>query len=254
VPRGAAGGTDAGYRAGAGHWPTPSQTGRTVLHGCQAAQPAARLLRSRPRAVDLSAPELGLNVNRRAGPKHWLRCPVLSYVIEHPDGLLLWDTGISPEWPSEWLDAWQILIDLSEITPEVCLLSRLKADGLGPEDFRYVVQSHLHADHAGGLRIFQSAGAEIIVQEAEYRHVESLREPQRFWVPADFDLLHEVKPPTLVAGDEELMRGVRLIHLPGHSPGSMALLVELDHTGWVALTGDAFTPMRVTARRRSAAQ
>jgi glyoxylase-like metal-dependent hydrolase (beta-lactamase superfamily II) len=184
-------------------------------------------------------PELGLNVDRRAGPKHWLRCPVLSYVIEHPDGLLLWDTGISPEWPSEWLDTWQILIDLSEITPEVCLLSRLKADGLGPEDFRYVVQSHLHADHAGGLRIFQSAGAEIIVQEAEYRHVESLREPQRFWVPADFDLLHEVKPPTLVAGDEELMRGVRLIHLPGHSPGSMALLVELDHTGWVALTGDA---------------
>jgi hypothetical protein len=35
------------------------------------------------------------------------------------------------------------------------------------------------------------------------------------------------------------MRGVRLIHLPGHSPGSMALLVELDHAGSVLLTGDA---------------
>jgi glyoxylase-like metal-dependent hydrolase (beta-lactamase superfamily II) len=58
-------------------------------------------------------------------------------------------------------------------------------------------------------------------------------------VPADFNLLHGVKPPTLVNGDEELMRGVRLIHLPGHSPGSIALLVELDHAGWVLLTGDA---------------
>jgi glyoxylase-like metal-dependent hydrolase (beta-lactamase superfamily II) len=127
-------------------------------------------------------PNLVLNTNRRAGSKHWLRCPVLSYVVEHPDGLLLWDTGISP---------------------------------------------------------FQDAGAELVVHEAEYRHVEKLRDPQRFWVPADFNLLHDVKPPTLVSGDEELMRGVRLIHLPGHSPGSMALLVELDHTGSVLLTGDA---------------
>jgi glyoxylase-like metal-dependent hydrolase (beta-lactamase superfamily II) len=180
-----------------------------------------------------------LNVNRRSGQKRWLRCPVLSYVIEHPDGLILWDTGVSAEWPTEWLTAWQQLIDLSEITPEVCLLSRLKAEGLSPDDFRYVVQSHLHADHAGGLRLFQDAGAEIVVHEAEYRHVETLREPQRFWVPADFELLRDVKPPTLVAGDEELMRGVRLVHLPGHSPGSMALLVALDHTGWVVLTGDA---------------
>jgi glyoxylase-like metal-dependent hydrolase (beta-lactamase superfamily II) len=89
---------------------------------------------------------------------------------------------------------------------------------LGPDDFRYVVPSHLHADHAGGLRLFEDAGAEIVVQEAEYRHVENLCEPQRFWIPADFALLHDIKPPTLVAGDEELLSGVRLIHVPGHTP------------------------------------
>jgi hypothetical protein len=129
-------------------------------------------------------PDLVLNVNRRTGQKHWLRGPVLSYVIEHPAGLLLWDTGVSTAWPTEWLEPWQQLIDLTEITPAVCLLSRLKQEGLGPDHFRYVVQSHLHADHAGGLRVFQDAGAEIIVHEAEYRYVENLREPQRFWIPA----------------------------------------------------------------------
>jgi glyoxylase-like metal-dependent hydrolase (beta-lactamase superfamily II) len=184
-------------------------------------------------------PDLVLNVERRSGQKHWLRGPILSYVIEHPDGLLLWDTGISPEWPAEWLGAWQQLIDLSEVTPEVCLLSRLKDVGLGPDDFRYVVPSHLHADHAGGLRLFENAGAEIIIHEAEYRHVQNLREPQRFWIPADFALLHDIKPPTLVAGDQELLRGVQLIHVPGHTPGSMALLIELDHAGTLLLAGDA---------------
>ena len=69
-------------------------------------------------------PELILNVNRRTGQKHWLRGPILSYVIEHPDGLLLWDTGVSTEWPTEWLAPWLHLIDLNEVTPEVCLLSR----------------------------------------------------------------------------------------------------------------------------------
>jgi N-acyl homoserine lactone hydrolase len=61
-------------------------------------------------------------------------------------------------------------------------------------------------------------------------------------VPADFNLLDDAKPPSLVYEDEGLMRGVRLIHLPGHSPGSMALLIELDHAGSVLLTGDAVYP------------
>jgi glyoxylase-like metal-dependent hydrolase (beta-lactamase superfamily II) len=104
--------------------------------------------------------------------------------------------------------------------------------------------SHLHADHGGGLRPFEDAGAEIVVHEAEYRHVQNLYEPQRFWIPADFALLHDIKPPTLVAGDDELMRGVRLIHAPGHTLGSMALLVELDHAGSLLLAGDALgSPM-----------
>jgi N-acyl homoserine lactone hydrolase len=80
--------------------------------------------------------------------------------------------------------------------PESCLLSRLKAEGVGPDDVRYVVQSHLHADHAGGRASSRTPGAEIVVHEAEYRHVEILRDPQRFWVPADFNLLHDAKPPT----------------------------------------------------------
>jgi N-acyl homoserine lactone hydrolase len=184
-------------------------------------------------------PSLVLNAQKQAGQKVWYHCPVLSFVIEHPNGLILWDTGISTELPAEWPPEWQWLIDLNEITPEVCLEKRLKQLNLGPDDFRYVIQSHLHCDHAGGLRLFESAGAEIIVHEAEYRHVEQMQAAEHFFVPADFALLRDLKKPTLVAGDEEFMHGVRLVNLPGHTPGSMGLLVDLDRTGWVLLAADA---------------
>jgi N-acyl homoserine lactone hydrolase len=77
------------------------------------------------------------------------------------------------------------------------------------------------------------------VHEAEYRHVENLREPQQFWIPADFNLHHDIKPPTLVRGDKKLMRGVRLIHMPGHTSRVMALHVELDHIRSVLFACDA---------------
>ena len=184
-------------------------------------------------------PELILNVNRRTGQKHWLRGPILSYVIEHPDGLLLWDTGVSTEWPTEWLAPWLHLIDLTRSHPRSACSPGSRTRAWPPTTSGTSCRATCTPTHAGGLRVFQDAGAEIVVHEAEYRHVESLREPQRFWIPADFNLLHDIKPPTLVAGDEELMRGVRLIHVPGHTPGSMALHVELEQTGSVLLAGDA---------------
>jgi N-acyl homoserine lactone hydrolase len=151
----------------------------------------------------------------------------------------VFETGISPNWPKEWLPEWQWLIDLNAVTPEVCLEHRLKALGLGPDDFRYVVQGHLHLDHAGGLRLFQDAGAEIVVHENEYRHVENLQETENFFNPADFAFLRDVKKPTLVSGDEELMQGLTLISVPGHTAGTMGMLIELEHTGAVLLTSDA---------------
>lgn len=184
-------------------------------------------------------PNYVLHTDRQEGQKVWYQCPAISYIIDHPDGRVLWETGISTEWPEEWLPEWQWLIDLEAITPEVCLEARLKALGLGPDDFRYVIQGHLHTDHAGGLRLFADAGAEIVVHEKEYRHVEHLQSAENFFVPADFALLKDVKKPTLIPGDEELLRGLKLISVPGHTPGTMGLLIDLDHTGPVLLTSDA---------------
>ena len=93
------------------------------------------------------------------------QCPAIAYIIEHPEGRILWETGISTRAKDEWLAVWQDLVDLTPAPPEVCLENRLKELGLGPEDFRWVVMGHLHTDHAGGLRIFQDADVDIVVHE-----------------------------------------------------------------------------------------
>lgn len=175
---------------------------------------------------------------RREGQKTWYQCPALSYLIEHPDGLILWETGISTNWKAEWLAGWQYLVDLSNVTPEVCLEARLKSVGLAPEDFTYVIQGHLHTDHAGGLRLFEDAGATIVCHEDEYKYVTQIGVADNFFVRADWDFLG-YKRPTTTYGDQQILKDVWLLSLPGHTPGTMGLLTKLDHTGWVLLTSDA---------------
>ena len=168
------------------------------------------------------------------------RCPAMAYIIEHPDGRILWDTGLSArsrdEWPAEWLE----LVDLDLVQPEVCLEKRLKTLGLGPEDFRYVVMSHLHTDHAGGLRVFDKSDATVVVHEKEFEHVSVIRATaQDFYAKVDFAALDHMTPVLVSGRTVELTSGIRLLSLPGHTPGTMGLLVNLEHTGWVLLASDA---------------
>jgi N-acyl homoserine lactone hydrolase len=184
--------------------------------------------------------DTSLLVNR---PEHvgvTYHCPAIAYVIETPDGRILWETGLSANPHEEWLAEWQDVVDLSEVTPEVFVERRLRNLGLGPDDFRYVVLGHLHTDHAGGLRLFEDAGAEIVVHEAEYDLVMGMeQESVDFFARVDWAFLGDKKPSLVTGGGAELVGGVRLVHVPGHTPGQMAMQLQLENTGTVLLTSDA---------------
>jgi glyoxylase-like metal-dependent hydrolase (beta-lactamase superfamily II) len=168
------------------------------------------------------------------------RCPAIAYIIEHPEGRILWETGVSTRAAEEWLPVWQDLVDLSAVTPEVCLENRLRELGLGPDDFQWVVMGHLHTDHAGGLRVFQDANVDIVVHENEYNHVKSMQEDsENFFAKVDFAFLDDVKPTTISGATTDLTRDVQLVSLPGHTPGQIGMLIRLETTGWVLLTSDA---------------
>jgi glyoxylase-like metal-dependent hydrolase (beta-lactamase superfamily II) len=100
---------------------------------------------------------------------------------------------------------------------------------------------HLHTDHAGGLRLFQDANVEIVVHENEYNHVQAMEsDSENFFAKVDFAFFDYTDKPTTVSGDSvELTRDIRLVSLPGHTPGQMGMLIHLETTGWVLLTSDA---------------
>ena len=178
------------------------------------------------------------------------QCPAIAYIIEHPEGRILWETGISTRAKDEWLAVWQELVDLTPAPPEVCLENRLKELGLGPEDFRWVVMGHLHTDHAGGLRIFQDANVDIVVHEDEYNHVQSMQEDsENFFAKVDFAFLDDQKPTTVSGDIIDLTSDVRLVSLPGHTPGQMGMLVQPRHDG----VGDAHLRRAVPPRQLRAA-
>lgn len=183
--------------------------------------------------------DMSLLVNKSEHVGNTYHCPAIAYIIETPQGRILWETGLSARCPDEWLDEWKQVVDLGAVTPEACLEMRLEQLGLGPDDFRYVIQGHMHTDHAGGLRLFEDAGAEILVHEDEYTHIMSLDEDKDFFARVDWAFLGDKKPTLITGRSTEIADGVRLLHLPGHTPGQMALQLQLENTGTVLLTSDA---------------
>ena len=165
-------------------------------------------------------------------------CP--SFLIEHPRGLVLFDTGVSPKGLAAPEKYFPELVELFkfECLPELGVDSQITELGYRLDQVKYVIPSHLHFDHAGGLFLFPHATFVVGTGEMgfAYRPDEGFRPYYLFddlvptrdfrWVETaqDFDLF----------GDGS----IRIIFCPGHSPGSLALFVRLPNQN-VILTGDA---------------
>jgi N-acyl homoserine lactone hydrolase len=174
----------------------------------------------------------------RVGTK--LEVPFFFYLVEHPAGRVLFDTGTHPSvatCPEQRLGAWAKGIDCN---PHQAPLELLAAVGVGPHDIDYVAMSHLHYDHAGGLEFFPDATVLVQCRELEVAHWPPVYQRQ-FYTTVDFEHTTswlELEGDYDVFGDGR----VRLFTTPGHTEGHQSLLVILDD-GAVILAGDAaYTP------------
>lgn len=172
----------------------------------------------------------------RLRSKVWCAVPSYTYLVDHPDGKLLFDASISPHWKSEWLPEWQALAPY-EPSEEQLFENLLKANHLGPEDIDILFLSHLHTDHAGNARLFRSSGTRIMMHEQEFAAAAERTEDAEFFLRADYEIpgarYH------LLPGDVEIMKDVYAVSLPGHTAGTMGLMIHLEHSGTVILTSDA---------------
>lgn len=134
------------------------------------------------------------------------------------------------------------LVDVGYFARADLLLQRLQAVGLKPEDIDRIVLTHAHWDHCLNLQRFPNAEVLIHRNELEYT---SAPHPEDFATPIWIgDMLKRYRV-TAVGNGDELEPGVRTLAVPGHSPGSMALLVDTPE-GIRGLVGDAL-PTRASA-------
>jgi 4-pyridoxolactonase len=176
-----------------------------------------------------------------------IRFACYSVLIDHEDGVFLFDTGFDRDFMYKWTKQDNPL-QADDQNP-VAQLAKL---GMTPEDVDYIINSHFHIDHVGANKHFPDAT--VVVNRKEY---DGAKNPMPFEYQSFSDLsfdpeLHklnfigardilkragteEEEPPVknppkykFLEGDTELAKGLWLWDVPGHSAGQMALMVELE--------------------------
>jgi len=182
--------------------------------------------------------------------RNWApRLPITCFAIEHPEGTIVVDTGESSHANDPgYQPRWHPFVQTSErrwVTPEQEVGPQLLALGIEPDAVRWVVMTHMHGDHAGGLSHFPQAEVVMSATEASMAlsrtgpmngylngHYPSWLDPRR--IGFDTEPWEVFDASVALTSDG----AVRLVPTPGHTKGHLSVVVERsDHL--VLLAGDA---------------
>jgi glyoxylase-like metal-dependent hydrolase (beta-lactamase superfamily II) len=158
-----------------------------------------------------------------------LRC----LLIEHPSGLILIDTGAGNKENEKFKDIYGLENESAD--GGTLLEDGLREIGVAPADIAIVINTHLHFDHAGGNTRNRPDGsleisfpnATYIVRRGEYDYAMNTNERtaasyfERNWVPLD-----QADKIEWVSREKEIVKGVRVIPTPGHTPFHQSVLIE----------------------------
>lgn len=164
-------------------------------------------------------------------------CPPI--LIEHDKGLVLFDTGCHPRIMDDiagyWGDFWK-MVEM-KFSPAETLDAQIRGLGYKLDDVKYVILSHLHMDHTGGMALFPNAKFLVGANEIRFAYWADPAQRQYFVMG---DLLPARGFNWLEVGEDYDLFGdgsLQMLKTPGHTPGESTLLVTLPSRKFV-LTGD----------------
>jgi N-acyl homoserine lactone hydrolase len=175
--------------------------------------------------------------------------PIYAFVIEHPEGLIVVDTGetarvAEPGYFPWWHPYYRFALR-EWVQPEEEIGPQMRALGFDPNDVRWVLLTHLHTDHAGGLAHFPKA--EHLIARREFENDTGVLGMLRGFLPNRWPewfhpTLIDMQPeslgpfpsscPVTRAGD------VHFIPTPGHTAGHLSVVVTTADVSYF-LAGDA---------------
>jgi N-acyl homoserine lactone hydrolase len=173
------------------------------------------------------------------------RIAVACYLIAHPKGTLMWDTGAVPD--ASWKPSAKPMtehITLPDSQQRVLTMIKplnveLREVGYSPSDINYLALSHYHWDHTANANAF--AGATWLVRQEERDPMFSNRPPP-LTQPAGYSALRNSKTVILKTDEHDVFGDGTVIikSAPGHTPGHQVLYLKLAKTGPVMLSGDLY--------------
>jgi glyoxylase-like metal-dependent hydrolase (beta-lactamase superfamily II) len=172
---------------------------------------------------------------RRIAPDARNRIPLAlrCLLVEHPDGLVLVDTGVGNKENEKFLDIYGV--ENAGTPGPTTLEDSLRAAGHRPEDVRWVINTHLHFDHAGGNTVKRENGAvEVAFPNAAYvvqrRELEFATTPNEriraSYLAPNFAPITALDRWRLLDGETDVLPGIRAVPTPGHVPFHQSILVS----------------------------
>lgn len=158
------------------------------------------------------------------------------YLIRHGDQAMIWDTGFSSKLKGQSQDMGDLVARMDRT-----IVEQLADAGLKPEDIDIVGISHLHPDHTGQAVEFPAA--RLLIGKGDFDGTKGKDDPFGPW-------RGEGKNITLATADVDVFGdgSVTALHLPGHTPDHLALMVRLPG-GPVLLSGDLYHSLDARAKR-----
>lgn len=188
----------------------------------------------------------------------WL--PIYAWVIEHPEGIFVVDTGeTSRATESGYFPRWHPYYMLAcrfDVKPEDEIGPQLRKMGIDPDDVGTVILTHLHTDHAGGLHHFPKA--RILANDIEFQTARGFKGKFAGYVPHQWP--EWFTPETIrfkqrgygpftrclpLTSKEDVV----IVPTPGHTPGHLSVIVKTPEVSYF-LAGDTSYTEELLQQRR----
>lgn len=173
-----------------------------------------------------------------ADKSEMMELPVLSFLIRHAQGNVLFDTGCHPSVATNPEERWGGLVKVMQPVSEPGddVVNNLERIGFATGDIDVVICSHFHPDHCGCNGFFRKAT--VICHSRELEAAREQGAEAQAYFPSEWDV---GLPMTTIDAEYDVFGDSRVvvIPVPGHTPGTVAALVTLDKAGTFLLASDS---------------